>query len=79
MFLSDICLEGGPAPGGGPALSSSLLLSLPSPLPYPPPQISLDDVAIIMKEMEVSRAAAELALRENKGSLEAALRALIDA
>jgi len=41
-------------------------------------QISLEDVQNIMREMEVSRNVAEHTLREHKGSLETALRALID-
>lgn len=51
-------------------LASSLLTSA---------QISMEDVTVEMREMDMSRTAAELALRENKGNLEAALRALINA
>jgi len=41
-------------------------------------QISLDDVQLLMRELELSRAAAEHALREHKGSVEDALRSLIN-
>ncbi|ORY24276.1 hypothetical protein BCR33DRAFT_808434 [Rhizoclosmatium globosum] len=39
--------------------------------------VSDEDIALVMKELDVSKAAAEKALRENQGSLETTLRALI--
>ncbi|KAJ3024508.1 UNVERIFIED_CONTAM: hypothetical protein HDU68_008045 [Siphonaria sp. JEL0065] len=40
-------------------------------------QINQDDVNLIVKEFEVSKASAEKSLRENSGNLEQTLRALI--